>query len=206
MQFDRVAAHEPVVVDDEPQEAAVIAPVVTRPEGEAVLFTKRADHLSDHPGQMSFPGGGREPEDDDLLQTALREANEEIGLDPMAVNVVGRLDDIRTITHYSVRPFVGRIPDRDYLPSDEEVAEIVTLPVSELTDLDNYESEHRDHPHYGEIRLHFFYADGYTVWGATARMLVQLLELSTDWRMPPEPDRYMGPEDDLPPSVRDEVE
>ncbi|MDT3436169.1 CoA pyrophosphatase [Haloarcula sp. 1CSR25-25] len=206
MQFDRVAAHEPVVVDDEPQEAAVIAPVVTRPEGEAVLFTKRADHLSDHPGQMSFPGGGREPEDDDLLQTALREANEEIGLDPMAVNVVGRLDDIRTITHYSVRPFVGRIPDRDYLPSDEEVAEIVTLPVSELTDLDNYESEHRDHPHYGEIRLHFFYADGYTVWGATARMLVQLLELSTDWRMPPEPDRYMGPDDDLPPSVRDEVE
>jgi len=206
MQFDRVAAHEPLVVDDEPQEAAVIAPVITRPEGEAILFTKRADHLSDHPGQMSFPGGGREPEDEDLLQTALREANEEIGLDPMAVNVVGRLDDIRTITHYSVRPFVGRIPDRDYLPSDEEVAEIVTLPVSELTDLDNYESEHRDHPHYGEIRLHFFYADGYTVWGATARMLVQLLELSTDWRMPPEPDRYMGPDDDLPPSVRDEVE
>jgi 8-oxo-dGTP pyrophosphatase MutT (NUDIX family) len=206
MQFDRVAAHEPVVVDDEPQEAAVIAPVVTRPEGEAVLFTKRADHLSDHPGQMSFPGGGREPEDEDLLRTALREANEEIGLDPMAVNVVGRLDDIRTITHYSVRPFVGRIPDRDYLPSDEEVAEIVTLPVSELTDLDNYESEHRDHPHYGEIRLHFFYVDGYTVWGATARMLVQLLELSTDWRMPSEPDRYMEPDDDLPPSVRDEVE
>ena len=206
MQFDRVAAHEPLVVDDEPQEAAVIAPVITRPEGEAILFTKGADHLSDHPGQMSFPGGGREPEDEDLLQTALREANEEIGLDPMAVNVVGRLDDIRTITHYSVRPFVGRIPDRDYLPSDEEVAEIVTLPVSELTDLDNYESEHRDHPHYGEIRLHFFYVDGYTVWGATARMLVQLLELSTDWRMPPEPDRYMGPDDDLPPSVRDEVE
>jgi len=206
MQFDRVASHEPVVVDDEPQEAAVIAPVVTQPEGEAILFTKRADHLSDHPGQMSFPGGGREPEDEDLLRTALREANEEIGLDPMAANVVGRLDDIRTITRYSVRPFVGRIPDRDYLPSDEEVAEIVTLPVSELTNLDNYESEHRDHPHYGEIRLHFFYVDGYTVWGATARMLVQLLELSTDWRMPPEPDRYMGPDDDLPPSVRDEVE
>ena len=206
MQFDRVAAHEPLVVDDEPQEAAVIAPVITRPEGEAILFTKRADHLSDHPGQMSFPGGGREPEDEDLLRTALREANEEIGLDPMAANIVGRLDDIRTITRYSVRPFVGRIPDRDYLPSDEEVAEIVTLPVSELTDLDNYESEHRDHPHYGEIRLHFFYVDGYTVWGATARMLVQLLELSTDWRMPAEPDRYVGPDDDLPPSVRDEVE
>ncbi|WP_424000054.1 NUDIX hydrolase [Haloarcula salina] len=206
MEFDRVAAHEPVTVEDEPREAAVVVPVVSRADGESILFTKRADHLPDHPGQMSFPGGGYEPEDDDLLQTALREANEEIGLDPMAVNVVGRLDDIRTITRYSVRPFVARIPDRTYQPSDEEVAEVVTLPVSELTDRDNYESEQRDHPHYGEIRLHFFYVDGYTVWGATARMLVQLLELATDWNVPPEPDRYTGPDDDLPPSVRDEVQ
>lgn len=201
-----MAAHEPVTVEDEPREAAVVVPVVSRADGESILFTKRADHLPDHPGQMSFPGGGYEPEDDDLLQTALREANEEIGLDPMAVNVVGRLDDIRTITRYSVRPFVARIPDRTYQPSDEEVAEVVTLPVSELIDLENYESEQRDHPHYGEIRLHFFYVDGYTVWGATARMLVQLLELATDWDVPPEPDRYTGPDDDLPPSVRDEVQ
>jgi 8-oxo-dGTP pyrophosphatase MutT (NUDIX family) len=205
MDYDRVAAYDPIVVEDEQREAAVIAPVVERTEGEAILFTKRAEHLTDHPGQMSFPGGGREPEDDDLLATALREGNEEIGLDPMAVNVVGRLDDIRTITHYSVRPFVARIPDREYRPNDEEVAEVVTLPVTALTDLGNYESEQRDHPYYGEIRLHFFYVDGYTVWGATARMLVQLLELATDWRMPAEPDRYTGPDDDLPPSVRDQV-
>ncbi|MFC7249659.1 NUDIX hydrolase [Halomicroarcula sp. GCM10025324] len=205
MDYDRVAAYDPIVVEDEQREAAVIVPVVERTEGEAILFTKRAEHLTDHPGQMSFPGGGREPEDDDLLATALREGNEEIGLDPMAVNVVGRLDDIRTITHYSVRPFVSRIPDREYRPNDEEVAEVVTLPVAALTDLGNYESEQRDHPYYGEIRLHFFYVDGYTVWGATARMLVQLLELATDWRMPPEPDRYTGPDDDLPPSVRDQV-
>ncbi|MBV0923677.1 CoA pyrophosphatase [Halomicroarcula limicola] len=205
MDFDRLAAHDPVEVTDEQREAAVVVPVVSRSDGEGILFTKRADHLQDHPGQMSFPGGGWEPEDDDLLDTALREANEEIGLDPQAAHVVGRLDDIRTITHYSVRPFVARIPDREYLPGDGEVAEIVVLPLSELTDLDNYESEHRDHPHYGEIRLHFFYVNGYTVWGATARMFVQLLELATDWEMPPEPDRYAGPDDDLPESVRDEV-
>jgi 8-oxo-dGTP pyrophosphatase MutT (NUDIX family) len=204
MNFDRVRDHEPLVVDDEPRQAAVVVPVVSR-DDEAILFTKRADHLQDHPGQMSFPGGGREPEDEDLLRTALREANEEIGLDPRAANVVGRLDDIRTITRYSVRPFVARIPEREYVPDDQEVAEIVRLSVAELTDLDNYESEQRDHPHYGQIRLHFFYVDGYTVWGATARMLVQLLELATDWRQPPEPDRYAGPDDDLPPSVRDEV-
>ena len=206
MNFDRVTAHDPGVVTGEQREAAIVVPVVSRADGAAILFTKRADHLPDHPGQMAFPGGGREPEDEDLLATALREAEEEIGLDPAAVHIVGRLDDIRTVTDYSVRPFVGRIPDRDYLPGDEEVAEVVVLPVSELTELDNYESEHRDHPHYGEIRLHFFYVDGYTVWGATARMLVQLLELATDWRVPPEPDRYVGPDDDLPPSVRDEAE
>ncbi|WP_276271150.1 NUDIX hydrolase [Haloarcula litorea] len=206
MEFDRLAAHDPVVVDDEERQAAVIAPVVTREDGFGVLFTKRADHLPDHPGQMSFPGGGREPEDADLLGTALREANEEIGLDPQAVHVVGRLDDIRTVSQYSVRPFVGRVPDREYLPSDEEVAEVVVLPVGALTDLENYESEQRDHPHYGEIRLHFFYVDSYTVWGATARMLVQLLELTTDWRPPDEPDRYAGPDDDLPERVQDEVQ
>jgi len=206
MNFDRVTAHDPAVVTGEQREAAIVVPVVTRADGEGILFTKRAEHLSDHPGQMAFPGGGREPEDADLLATALREANEEIGLEPAAVHVVGRLDDIRTVTSYSVRPFVGHIPDREYLPSDAEVAEIATLPVAALTDPDNYESEHRDHPHYGAVRLHFFYVDGYTVWGATAQMLVQLLELATDWEMPPEPDRYAGPDDAFPERVRDEVQ
>jgi len=208
MKFDRVATHEPTAVTGERREAAVVVPVISNAGDESdhrILFTKRADHLSDHPGQMSFPGGGREPEDDSLLRTALREANEEIGLDPLAANVVGRLDDIRTVSEYSVRPFVTRIPDRTYQPSDEEVAEIVVLAVDDLTDLDNYESERRDHPHYGDIRLHFFYVDGYTVWGATARMLVQFLELATGWEMPTEPDRVTGPDDELPPSVQDQV-
>jgi len=205
MDFERVAAHEPIVVDDQPREAAVVAPLIVRPDDEATLFTKRADHLSDHPGQMSFPGGGREPEDDDLLDTALREAEEEVGLDRRAVHVVGRLDDIRTVSEYSVRPYVARIPDRQYHPSDAEVAEVVVLPVAGLVDHGNYESERRDHPHYGEIRLHFFYVDGYTVWGATARMLVQFLELATDWRMPPEPDRVAALDEDLPDGVRDQL-
>jgi len=205
MDLSRMSAHTPTAVDDADKRAAVLAPVLTR-EGEAyILFTKRAEHLGEHPGQMSFPGGSREPEDGSLEATALREADEEIGLRAAEVTVAGRLDDIRTITNYSVRPFVGRIPDREYFPDDAEVAEIVTLPVAALTDLDNYESEHRDHPHYGEVRLHFFYVGGYTVWGATAQMLVQLLELATEWEMPPEPDRYADPDDELPEQVRDEV-
>ncbi|MFT4946452.1 MAG: 8-oxo-dGTP pyrophosphatase MutT (NUDIX family), partial [Natronomonas sp.] len=194
MDFAGVRGHEPATVDDQEREAAVLAPVIDRESGPHILFTKRAEHLSDHPGQMSFPGGGREPEDDSLEATAKREANEEISLEPTEVSIVGRLDDIRTITRYSVRPFVAEVPDRTYEPFDGEVAEVAILPVAALIDRVNYQSERREHPHYGDIRLHYFYVDGYTVWGATARMLVQLLELTTEWTVPPEPDREVGPD------------
>jgi 8-oxo-dGTP pyrophosphatase MutT (NUDIX family) len=198
MDLSRVVGYDPATVTGADRESAVLAPVIDRPDGEALLFIKRADHLSDHAGQMSFPGGGREPEDADLLATALRECDEEVGLDPGSADVVGRLDDIRTVTGYSVRPFVGTIPDREYRPGDEEVADVAVLSVDALTDRDNYESELRDHPHYGEIRVHFFHVDGYTVWGATGTMLIQLLELTTDWRPPPEPDREVDADADLP--------
>jgi 8-oxo-dGTP pyrophosphatase MutT (NUDIX family) len=198
MDCQRVADHDPVAVTDEAREAAVIAPVVARADGPHLLFTKRADHLGEHPGQMSFPGGGREPSDADRRATARREANEEIGLTPPEIDVVGRLDDIRTITNYAVRPFVARIPDRAYTPDRREVAEIAVLSVDDLTDRDNYESERRNHPHYGDIRIHFFRVDGYTVWGATARILVQFLELATDWTMPSEVDRVVDPDAEFP--------
>lgn len=196
--LSRVSTHEPVTVCDEEREAAVLVPVIAREAGEYLLFTKRADHLGEHPGQMSFPGGGREPHDADLCETALRESHEEIGLRRGESRVVGRLDDIRTVTSYSVCPFVAQIPDREYLPDQREVAEIAVLSIDALTDRSNYESEQRDHPHYGDIRLHFFHVDGYTVWGATARILVQLLELVTDWNMPPDVDRRVDPDADLP--------
>ncbi len=198
MDLSAVADHAPRTIEDAEREASVVAPVVARAAGDGLLFTKRADHLGEHAGQMSFPGGGREPSDADLEATARREANEEIGLEPDEIDVVGRLDDIPTVSEYAVRPFVSRIPDRTYVPDEREVAEIAVLPVADLVDLDNYESERRDHPHYGEIRLHFFRVDGYTVWGATGRMLVQLLELATDWEMPPEVDRVVDPDADFP--------
>jgi 8-oxo-dGTP pyrophosphatase MutT (NUDIX family) len=198
MDLSGVGRHNAVERTGADREAAVLAPVVRREAGDHLLFTKRADHLGEHPGQMSFPGGGRDPGDADLRATALREANEEIGLRPEEVEIHGRLDDIETVTAYSVRPFVGSVPDREYTPDEREVAEIAVLSVAALTDPANYESERRDHPHYGDIRLHFFHVDGYTVWGATGRMLVQLLELATDWRMPPEVDRVVDPDADLP--------
>ena len=198
MDLTGVRGRDPVDVATQRREAAVIAPVVSREDGLALLFTKRADHLGEHPGQMSFPGGGREPEDASLRETALREANEEIGLRPHEADVHGCLDDIDTVTDYAVRPFVASIPDRDYVPDDTEVAEISVLQVSALTDADNYEAAFYERSEQAQYRLHFFRVDGYTVWGATGRMLVQLLELTTDWQPSTEVDRTIDSEDDLP--------
>ena len=198
MDLTGVDRHMPSELADPEREAAVLAPVIRQGSREEILFTKRSEQLGDHPGQMSFPGGGREPEDADLEATALREAYEEIGLSPTEADVIGAIDDIETVTRYIVRPYVGVIPDRSYTPDEYEVAEIARLAVDDLTDLANYESEHRDHPEYGPIRIHFFHVDGYTVWGATGRMLAQLLELTTDWEIPPEVDRVADPDAELP--------
>lgn len=184
MDLSRVTAHRSEHITDEDRDAAVLVPVVERADGPALLFTKRADHLGEHPGQMSFPGGGQEPSDDDLRATATREADEEIGLYREELAYVGQLDDIRTISRYAVTPFVARIPDRDYERDEREVDEVVVLPISALIDPSNYELEKRIHPSYGEALVHFFHVGDYTVWGATARILVQFLELAIGWTPP----------------------
>ena len=196
MDLSGVRDHGPTAVTDEDRESAVVVPVLDG--GTRLLFTKRAEHLPNHPGQMSFPGGRREPADETLRETALREGREEVGLDAERVRFVGRLDDIRTVTNFSVRPFVAQVPDRRYDLCSPEVAETAPLSLAALTDRENYDSERRDHPHHGEIRLHYFRVDGYTVWGATARMLAQFLELATDWSAPSEVDRVVDPDAEFP--------
>jgi len=192
MDLDRAAEYDPREIPDQPYDAAVLIPVIERDGEHHLLFTKRADHLGEHPGQMSFPGGGREPEDASIRETALREADEEIDLKAHEADVIGQLDDIRTITEYAVTPFVARVPDRTYVPDEREVAEIAVLPLSGILDPDNYEYERRDHPHYGDVVIHYFRVDGYTVWGATGRIVVDLLELTTDWRAPERIDRDLA--------------
>lgn len=184
MDLSRVRDREPRRVTGEERKAAVVVPIVYRENEPHLLVTKRAEDLSDHPGQMSFPGGGRETYDENLYATALREAREEIGLLEEEAEFVGQLDDIRTVTEFSITPFVVEIPDREYEPDDREVAEIAVLPIAGFIDDQNHELEQREHPYYGEIVIHYFHVGGYTVWGATARILVQFLELATDWRAP----------------------
>lgn len=172
------------IVDGGHRSAAVLAPVLDRPAGDHLLFIQRADDLSKHAGQVSFPGGGHEPGDADLSETALREAHEEVGLRPEEAELVGQLDEIHTITEYSVRPYVGRVPDRTYEPDGREATAVNVLPVAGLLDGDNYEFERRTHPEGGEVVVHYFHVDGTTVWGATGEIVVNLLELTTDWRAP----------------------
>ena len=199
MDLSGLRRHTPETVTGARREAAVLAPVIERDGDAYLLFTKRAAHLGEHPGQMSFPGGGREPIDRSLTDTALREVNEEVGMRPDEVDVIGRLDDTRTSSRYAVRPFVGVVPDREYIPDESEVAEVVILAVDALTNPANYESERRlGHPEYGDHRVDYFHVDGYTVWGVTGRMVVQLLERTTDWRAPEAVDRVVGMDAEFP--------
>ena len=145
--------------------------------GAAVVLTRRAKHLRAHRGEVSFPGGRREPGDESLAATALREAHEEIGLDPATVDVFGELDHLRTAWSGSfIVPYVGALtaPPTDLRPDPREVDRILVVPLAELL-LDDIFSE-EIWPFQGrERRLWFFRLHGDTVWGATAAMLRDLL-------------------------------
>jgi 8-oxo-dGTP pyrophosphatase MutT (NUDIX family) len=183
-----LAAYDPESVSDATRRAGVIVPTVQREDGVAVLFTERSNTLSEHPGQVSFPGGGAEAVDDSLVETALREADEEIGLGPAEAELLGRLDDVHTVTDYAVRPFVARVPDRDYEADDYEVSAILLIPMVDLLDPAEYAVETREHPFLDRVTVHYFHVGSVTVWGATARMLVQLLEVCFGWSPPRTPE------------------
>jgi 8-oxo-dGTP pyrophosphatase MutT (NUDIX family) len=158
--------------------AAVLVPIVEHPERLTVLLTKRTDHLADHAGQVSFPGGRIEPEDADPEHAALREAREEIGLPADQVELIGRLDIYRTRTGFEVVPVVGlvRPPTHNLTPDPYEVAEVFEVPLSFILDPVNHELHTR------ELRgaKRTFYVlpyEGRNIWGATAGMLVNLAQV-----------------------------
>lgn len=198
LDFDRVRRHRPAEHDDPAPSAAVCVPVVRRPDGDHLLFTERAVELKRHPGEMSFPGGGREPGDASLTDTALREAAEEVGLAPADAEVLGRLDDVTAPWDLAVRPVVATVPDRDYAPTSREVAAVVALPVAAFVDPEHYESERRVHPEFGAVRLHVFRVGGRVVWGVTGEIVASLLAVAADWTVPPAVDRTVAFDADRP--------
>lgn len=157
--------------------AAVLVPLVTHDDGMTAIFTQRTAHLSDHAGQVSFPGGRLEPEDPDAVAAALREAEEEVGLAPARVEVAGCLDVFDTSTGFAVTPVIGLIPPPVRLvPDPYEVAAAFEVPLGFLLDPANRRRERRLHR--GRMREYYVYDDyrGFTIWGATAGMVVRLSE------------------------------
>ena len=152
--------------------AAVLLPVVKRDAGLTLLFTKRTDHLYDHAGQISFPGGRAEPEDGSPTNTALRETEEEIGLAASHVEVIGHLPEYLTVTGYRVTPVVGLVTAPFSLDLDDfEVAEAFEVPLAFLLDPVN----HQRHTLKMQGRTRHYYAMPYEmryIWGATAGMLM----------------------------------
>jgi 8-oxo-dGTP pyrophosphatase MutT (NUDIX family) len=154
--------------------AAVLVPIIAHAEGLTVLFTRRTAHLKAHSGQVSFPGGRAEPGDASPERTALREAEEEIGLAARRVEVLARLPEYLTRTGFRVTPVVGLIePPLELLPDAREVDEVFEVPLAHILDPANHRRESRQ---IGE-RLATYYViehEGRTIWGATAGMLVNL--------------------------------
>jgi 8-oxo-dGTP pyrophosphatase MutT (NUDIX family) len=182
----RVAEHPPTA-----RPSAVLLPIFEE-DGEArVILTKRPDTMPSHQGEIAFPGGKlEEGTDADLRATALREAHEEIGLDPSRVEVVGELNSLTTVMgRFLLTPFVGLLPGRPVLvPHATEVVAVFDHAVSELLDDDAYREERWDippalGPEAGDDRpIHFFELPGETVWGATARILLEFLVHLTESR------------------------
>jgi 8-oxo-dGTP pyrophosphatase MutT (NUDIX family) len=176
----------PLIDVPDAREAAVLVGVFDR-DGEAhVVLTKRPETMPSHRGEIAFPGGKREDDDPDLRATALREASEEVGIDPATVDVVAELDRIGTVASaFTITPFVGVLIGEPRLrPHPVEVVDAFAVPVSELLDPETYREEIWDL--FGAPRSMAFYElPGETVWGATARILTHFLAVVTGIPTPP---------------------
>lgn len=152
--------------------AAVLVPIVAHPDGLTVLFTKRTAHLKAHSGQVSFPGGRAEPDDPHPEYTALREAEEEIGLAMDRVEVLARLPEYLTRTGFRVTPVVGVVtPPLELVPDAREVDEVFEVPLAFILDPANHRRESRQ---IGERLASYYVIEhrGRVIWGATAGMLI----------------------------------
>jgi 8-oxo-dGTP pyrophosphatase MutT (NUDIX family) len=174
------ARHRLVLKDERSRPAAVLVPLLGDLRDPDLLFFERSAQVLEHKGEICFPGGSLEPEDGGAVEAALREANEELGLLPHQVRVIGLLDDVATnVSNYTITPVVGHVTANPKLVPDRlEVARIVQVPLRHLLE-PGVESEGFA-TITGTRKLRYTYTfDGNVVWGATARILHSLIELLT---------------------------
>ena len=157
--------------------AAVLIPLLLKEDGLSVLLTQRTNHLRDHAGQISFPGGRMDPEDQNPNDTALRESEEEIGLDRKRVEVIGHLPEYLTVSGYSVTPVVGLVQAQaEYVLDEFEVADVFEVPLSFLLDPANHQVRLWQSEQGGR-RFYSMPYENRFIWGATAGMLRNLYHL-----------------------------
>jgi len=160
--------------------AAVLVPIFRKENQWQVLFIRRTQDHTAHSGQVAFPGGRANPEDQSIRMTALREAWEEIGLLPNDVNILGELPGFRTITNYEISPYVCYIPwPYEFCKEEKEVARIFSVPLSWLAESNNREIRQRILPApYSPISVTYFHSyDEEVIWGATARIMISFLKV-----------------------------
>lgn len=175
-----LAGYEAIPQEPDPPlpPAGVLLILHERPNGPHIIFQKRTESVRDHKGQISFPGGATDPEDPSVLHTALRETHEEIGVHPEHIEVLGQLDDMVTVSNFLVTPYVGWL-DRfpyEWKFSDHEVAYLLEVPLDHLLDPKNLIPDRRviNGREY-EFQSYQFGDD--LIWGATARMLGNFLDI-----------------------------
>ena len=162
--------------------AAVLIPLYGPGPDFRVLYTVRTQEVEHHKGEISFPGGGVEPADESLEHTALRETHEEVGIAPADVTLLGRLDDIITISDFLVTPVVGRVEAFPYsfTPARLEVAEVLEVPLSHLRDPANREAHPNPPPGRSHAKFPSYRFGQHLIFGATALMTTYLLSALTE--------------------------
>jgi 8-oxo-dGTP pyrophosphatase MutT (NUDIX family) len=171
----RTVIRDAPVFNVPPTPAAVLVPLFERAKEPYLVFIRRSENVREHKGQISFPGGSRDPRDVTLLETALRETREELGIDPATIQILGVLDDYLTVTNFQITPFVGVLPpDCTYHPHSDEVAEVLEIPLRLLADPARLRSEPWEWEG-GTREVFYLDAGSCVIWGATARIVLQLL-------------------------------
>lgn len=165
--------------------AAVLVPIQETADGDYLVLTQRATMLSSHSGQVAFPGGRVDQEDSGPLETALRESKEEIGIKPRDVRVLGQLDQVTAASNYLVTPFVGVIPfPYEFHLNPAETTAVFSVPISALLDPRCFSMEPLPIGSQRHGPIYHYYYGGWDIWGATARIIKQILELAYGFSIP----------------------